>query len=488
MPYVDLAIPPGIKGSFTKRSKQGYWASGSLFRWFPDMQAVGGWVALSTGAVSGTARACLSWRDNNNSVWVAIGTHTGLYVMSQSGAIYNITPVGFTAGRADALVGGGYGAGLYGVGTYGSPRDGQAITPASVWTFGLWNDRLVACMEGDGKIYEWELDTSNPAEQLTNSPTDCTAIVVTENQILVALKGRSAIWSDQGNNTDWTPTDLNQAGDQDVSSSGLWMCARQVRGRTLLFSTSDLWEAIYDGPPVVYSFQKAGDQCGPVSKGAPVVFDNTYCMWMGQDGFFVYNGTVQRLPCDVEDVVFSDINRTQISKVSAWNNAAFGEIWVHYPSAGSDENDRYVYYSYKQNYWATGTLARTCGDPGNALGGYPILLGTDGYAYQHETGEDYGDQTPYAHSGPIEWPDAGWTRAMLRQFVPDQRTLGDTQLTLYGQEFPNLPQTTLGTYATTGNPIDFFHTTRSLEIRVEFLSASARWGIPRLDAQPVSRR
>lgn len=486
--WLDLGIPPGVRAVGTERGSRGAWRDTSLVRWNPDLQPVGGWAVKSTTTVTGKGRAMLGWTDNNNSNWLAIGTEQKLYVMTASGVLHDITPSGFTPGDADAVVGGGYGTGVYGSGVYGDPRSGvDNIVPASVWTLALWNDRLVGCMEGDGNIYQWDLDPSFPAAVIGGAPTGVSGIVVTEDAILMALTGRTAAWSNQGDNTDWLPTSLNQAGDLALNCEGLLMCGRKVRGRTLLFTTSDLWEAIYQGPPVVYGFQKAGSACGPVSKGSPVVIDTGRCVWMGTDTFYLYNGYVQAIPCEVEDKVFTDINTDQISKVSGWHNPRFGEVWWHYPSAASAENDRYVVFNYRLNAWSIGALARTAG----ATYDNPLLCGADGYIYTHETGEAYGGVYPYAQSGPFEWPDEGGfggSRVMVRGIIPDEKTIGTARVKFYNREYPNLSQTVFGPYTIATAPVDFMFTARQVEMKVEFLDGDGRWGIPRLDVVPIGKR
>jgi len=486
--WVDLVIPSGVRASGTERGSRGSWLDASLVRWDPDLQPIGGWVVKSVSTVTGKGRAILTWRDNAGSTWTAIGTNSGLYVMTPSGYITDITPAGFTAGRADALVGGGYGSGLYGSGDYGDPiASSSQITPASVWTLALWNDRLVGCMSEDGKIYQWDLNPLFVAEVIEGAPEDCAGIVVTEDAILMAFQNRSAIWSNQGDNTDWIPTSLNQAGELALNTDGVIMCGRKVKGQTLVFTTEDLWVASYQGLPAVYGFQKAGDSCGPVSKGSPVPYGTGNCVWMANNSFYLYNGYTQPVPCAVQDKVFSDINLQQISKVSGWHNSQFNEVWWHYPSAGSTENDRYVSWNYASNDWNIGSLARLCGDGSDA----PYLMGSDGYVYSHETGEVYGGVYPYAKSGPFEWPEDGGfggRRVQLAGIIPDEKTQGQSRVTFYLREFPNLTETTKGPYTISTAPVDFLWQARQVEMKVEFLDGSARWGLPRIDAKPVSSR
>ncbi len=486
--WVDLVIPSGVRASGTERGSRGSWLDASLVRWDPDLQPIGGWVVKSVSTVTGKGRAILTWRDNAGSTWTAIGTNSGLYVMTPSGYINDITPAGFTAGRADALVGGGYGSGLYGSGDYGDPiASSSQISPASVWTLALWNDRLVGCMSEDGKIYQWDLNPLFVAEVIEGAPEDCAGIVVTEDAILMAFQNRSAIWSNQGDNTDWIPTSLNQAGELALNTDGVIMCGRKVKGQTLVFTTEDLWVASYQGLPAVYGFQKAGDSCGPVSKGSPVPYGTGNCVWMANNSFYLYNGYTQPVPCAVQDKVFSDINLQQISKVSGWHNSQFNEVWWHYPSAESTENDRYVSWNYASNDWNIGSLARLCGDGSDA----PYLMGSDGYVYSHETGEAYGGAYPYAKSGPCEWPDQmgqGAKRVQIAGLIPDEKTQGQSRVTFYLREFPNLTETTKGPYTISGAPVDFLWQARQVEMKVEFLDGDARWGLPRIDAKAVSSR
>jgi len=189
----------------------------------------------------------------------------------------------------------------------------------------------------------------------------------------------------------------------------------------------------------------------------------------------------------VQDKVFSDINLQQISKVSGWHNSQFNEVWWHYPSAGSTENDRNVSWNYASNDWNIGSLARLCGDGSDA----PYLMGSDGYVYSHETGEAYGGAYPYAKSGPFEWPDQmgqGAKRVQIAGLIPDEKTQGQSRVTFYLREFPNLTETTKGPYTISGAPVDFLWQARQVEMKVEFLDGDARWGLPRIDAKAVSSR
>lgn len=489
---VNVDIPAGVYANGTARQSRGRWRDSNLVRW-PDgnnLQPVGGWLVKTSSPVSGKARAILPWASNGGTRYAAIGTHSKLYAMDAAGALYDITPVGFTTGYADATSATGYGGSTYGTSAYGVARpDSSALIPASTWSLDVWGQYLVGCMDGDGKLYEWQLSTGTKAAVLSAAPTGCTGIVVTAERFIFALKDRTVYWCAQGDNTDWTASSTDQAGDQDLDTAGRLLTGRRVSGGTLLFTSADVWLARYQGLPTVYGFQRVGSDCGIVGKGAAVSMDSR-CVWMGRDAFYMYDGSVNALPCDVADYVFSDISSSQISKVSAWHNVQFGEVWWHYPSADSTICDRYVKWNYLRGHWDYGLIDRTCGCAPSVFN-YPMAVDSSGNVYDHERGWSW-DSTPYVRSGPFEWPgEMGGAdrRLMVTGFVPDEGTQGESQVTFYGRENPNMTETTFGPYTISTSPVDVLFSTRELEAKISFTTAAdARVGTFEIDIKPVSKR
>jgi hypothetical protein len=490
---VNVDLPPGLMANGTARQAKNRWRDGNLVRW-PDgrnLQPVGGWVAMTASTVTGKARACLPWAATNGNRWLGIGTHSKLYALSEGGTLSDITPSGFTAGSADAVSSTGYGGGAYGEGTYGTPRpDTGSFTPASVWSLDTWGQYLVGCMEGDGKLYEWQLNTANPAAAISGAPTGCTGLVVTAERFIFALKNRTVLWCDQGVNTDWTAGATDQAGDQDLDTAGRLLCGQQVSGGTLIFTTTDVWLATYQGLPAVYGFAKVGDDCGPVSKGAVASVDGR-AVWMTASGFCTYDGGVTQLSSEVADYVFSDISPSSLSKVSAWHNTAFSEVWWFYPSGSTTENDRYVKWNYLTNSWDYGSLSRTCGASAGVFT-YPICIDADGAIWNHETGWTWSGAVPYARTGPFEWtgPAGGSDRrSLIRGFIPDEETVGDSQVTFYAREWPNATEETFGPFPITTAPVDCLFSGRGIEMKISFVQPrDARAGIYQFDVTPLSAR
>ena len=75
--------------------------------------------------------------------------------------------------------------------------------------------------------------------------------------------------------------------------------------------------------------------------------------------FFLYDGTIRKLPCSVQDFVFEDFSAAHQPETYAGVNSEFNEITWFYASADSNYLDRSVTYNYLEKTWYTNTLART---------------------------------------------------------------------------------------------------------------------------------
>jgi hypothetical protein len=453
---------------------------------------MGGWRKRASGQMSGLCRGFITWRDNSANRWIAAGTHTKLYAMNEAGTLKEITPTGFTAGIADSLSKTGYGYSTYGTLAYGTARpDTGLITPATTWSMDTWGEYLIACSNADGKIYEWQLGFTTPtlAAAITNAPTGNKAVLVTAERIMFALGAggnpRKVQWCDQENNTLWTPAGDNQAGDYELATPGTLLAGKRVKGVNLLFTDVDVHTAQYVGAPFVYGFEKAGSGCGLISAQAVAAID-TAAIWMSKSGFWIYDGYVKPLPSDVSDYVFGNINFNQASKVYAVHNSKFGEIWWYYPSSGSNENDSYVTFNYRENHWNIGTLARTAGTDAGVFTN-PLAVSTDGYIYEHEVGFAYDSASLYAESGPVQLGN-GDNIMSVRQVVPDEQTLGEAVVSFKTRNYPTGTQSTFGPY-TAANPTDVRFAARQVNVKVTGNTlADWRIGVMRLEAIPSGKR
>ena len=160
------------------------------------------------------------------------------------------------------------------------------------------------------------------AEPLTNAPLNNKAIVVTEERFIFALgsggNSRRVSWCDKENNTVWSPAVTNEAGDQELATSGQIMCGVRTRGGTLIITDTDAHLAQYQGPPYVYGFSRVGTECGAISRLGLVTTD-IGAFWFGLESFHFFDGnSVKTLQCDVHDYVFADFNSAQQSKFGEW--------------------------------------------------------------------------------------------------------------------------------------------------------------------------
>jgi len=298
--------------------------------------------------------------------------------------------------------------------------------------------------------------------------------------------GNKVAFSDQEDTNTWTPAATNQAGSFTLATNGNLVAGRRMRGETLLLTDIDAHVARFQGPPFVYGFSQVGTGCGVISAGSCVVADQA-AYWMGNNGFFVYDGRVQPLRSAVGDFIFENLNQSQRSKVVGVLNSQFSEVIWFYPSAGSNENDSYVSYNYMEGHWQVGTLARTAGfDTGTFV--YPNYVTADGIIFEHEVGYSYDDDSVvFAETGPIQL-GAGDRLVVARSLIPDEKTLGDVTATFKTRLFPNSSESSFGPF-TMANPTSVRFQGRQVQMRITGNTASSwRVGTMRLDVVEGSRR
>ena len=369
MPLVPLKLQAGFYKNGTEFDASNRWSDGSLVRWRDgSLRPIGGWQEKKVGFSLNPIRGAHAWETNNNTAYFAGGSYNELRVMTGAGTVSNITPSVMSIGREHAALNLGFGGGFYGTGYFGTQRPSTGTySEATSWSLDNWGEYLVGVHYDTGNLVEWQLNPSNVAAVIANSPSNNLGLVVTEERFIFALGAggnpRKVQWCDKEDNTQWTPAATNEAGDILLQTSGQIMQAIKTRGQTLIITDLDAHSAKYIGLPYVYSISRVGTACGAVSRMSAVDTDMG-AFWFGQRGFFRFDGnTVQELPCDVHDYVFDDLNTNQQSKIWAFNNTEFSEIWWFYPSSNSLEIDRYVAYDLLENHWLIGNLSRTGGTP-----------------------------------------------------------------------------------------------------------------------------
>ena len=257
-------------------------------------------------------------------------------------------------------------------------------------------------------------------------------------------------WSDQESVVNWSPSATNQAGSVRLSHGSKIVSAVQTRQEIVVFTDASVYSLQYQGPPVVWGAQLLGDNISILGQNAAVIASGRV-FWMGVDKFYVYDGRVQTLRCDLRQYIYSDINLSQNLQVFAGTSEGFNEVWWFYCSENSTTIDKYVIYNYLEDVWYYGTMARTAWlDSG--LRDYPIATSYVNSATQgnvttyggrvlnHEYGvDDNVDGNPQAMTTLIASTefdiDDGHNFGFVYRILPD--------LTFRGSTGSNTPQVTM---------------------------------------------
>ena len=178
------------------------------------------------------------------------------------------------------------------------------------------------------------------------------------------------------------------------------------------------------GPPLTFSLNLINEGAGLIGPKAAVNSPKGV-FFMSKKGFYIYNGAVQKLPCSVQDYVFSDLDEEQAYKCFAGLNEEFSEIWFFYPSLTDNETEisRYVIYNYEENSWSIGSLERYSWLSAGVFA-KPIAGGEASsvkYVYEHEKGFDNDTDSMdgvYVESADIDITD-GDNYVFLKKVLPD---------------------------------------------------------------------
>ena len=165
-------------------------------------------------------------------------------------------------------------------------------------------------------------------------------------------------WSAQDDIYNWTPDPTNQAGFIRISHGSEIVGIVQTRQEIVMFTDSAVYSLQYLGPPYVWVPQLLGDNISIMSPNSAVIASGVI-YWMGVDKFYVYDGRVNTLNCDLRRHVFQDLNQDQSLQVFAGTSEGFNEVWWFYCSANSTKVDKYVIYNYQEKIWYYGTMERT---------------------------------------------------------------------------------------------------------------------------------
>ena len=226
MALLPVTPPAGIVKNGTDYANKGRWVDGNLVRFENGfLKPIGGWTKLRNTALDGEPIGMYAYKDNLGESILAVGTRQKVYVLYDN-TWTDITPSGFVNDAANDPL--GYGAYHYNVEDYGDARSQSGLPLASGhFSFDNWGEDLVFCFSGDGKIYKWRPNSGGTADTIgtvvTNAPTGCQAVLVTNERHLVAIGSggdpRKVSWSDREDRNTWTSKATNTAGDVQIPTN-----------------------------------------------------------------------------------------------------------------------------------------------------------------------------------------------------------------------------------------------------------------------------
>jgi hypothetical protein len=422
----------------------------------------------------------------------------------------------------------GWGTGTWGLFTWGTARPPSASIAlfSSVWQFDTFGENLILQLV-DGGIYEWLPSTGIGvrATAISGAPTKSKyALVSTPDRHLICFGTESTIgtpssqdpmfvrFSNQEDINTFVATATNTAGGQRLTDGNFIVSALRSRGQILIWTDTALHGMQYLGPPYTFGFQQLGANCGLIGPHASADV-NGVAYWMAKDAFFVFDGTVKKLPCTVQDYVFKDLNFTQAQKVHVGINTQFNEVTWWYCTADNDYIDRFVTYNYLEQVWSVGTMPRTAWadlgtysnplattfDPDSTAATISTINGlTAGRSriFNQENGAN-GDGQPilaYVKSGYFDIGD-GDQVLFMKRFIPDFKNQeGNLTVRLLLRLYPQAPATpsSLDPYIIepSTQKVDTRARGRQVALQIESSDIDTRWrfGTMRVDIQPDGLR
>jgi len=340
----------------------------------------------------------------------------------------------------------GWGVGTWGAGGWGSATPLSSSNQLRLWTHDNYGEDLIINPRGDS-IFRWvendglstravNLATTSGANlvptkalQVITSETDRHLVVLGADPIsgssrTGALDPMLVAFSDQENPLQFEPLSTNTAGSLRLSSGSSIVGGIKARQEILIWTDTSLYSMNFIGPPLTFAINLINEGAGLIGPKAAANSPKGV-FYMSKKGFYFYNGSVQKLPCSVQDYVFSDLDESQAFKCFAGLNEEFSEIWFFYPSITDNETEisRYVIYNYEENSWSIGTLERYSWLAAGVLD-KPLAAGeesTNKRIYEHEVGfndDESAMDGVFVESADIDIAD-GDRFVFLKRILPD---------------------------------------------------------------------
>ena len=343
---------------------------------------------------------------------------------------------------------------------------GSAITVTD-WTLDNWGSIFISCPVNGG-IYAWNPNAGSIlASIIPQAPpvNDGMFVAMPQRQIIAWGSTFTGIqdpllvrWCDVNDYSSWIALPTNQAGSYRLPRGSRIVGCLQGPQQGLVWTDLNVWAMQYSGPPYVYQFNELGAGCGLIARKAAAAM-NGIVYWMSQSQFYMLGpGGVQPITCPIWDVIFQNLDTSNLDKIRAAANSRFGEMMWFYPTTTSGgEVSAYVKYNVVLNQWDFGTLSRTAWLNQSVLGP-PIGAGIDDqgtyYIYQHEVGQDADGKVmdSYFQTGYFVISDGEW-KVFVDQVWPDMKwglyngaQTAHINLTFYVTDYPGDTPRTYGPY------------------------------------------
>jgi hypothetical protein len=360
---------------------------------------------------------------------------------------------------------------------------------------------LLACPRG-GKVYVWDSSagTGQRAVPITSAPaTNLYVYVSYEDRHVISLGAHDGTgpnpmlvrWCDQENYTDWTPSLENTAGAKQLDEGSEIVGAARARGEHLIFTDTYIFSMTFVGPPYTFAFRPVATNGGLVGPNAMRSKDGIV-YWMGDGGFYLYDGSVRPIPCTVSRHVFDRLDKLQAYKVTCGVVREYDEVWWFYPVSG--ENDEYVILNTRDGSWSIGTLDRTV-LVGDAITGQPYGVDAEGYMYNHEVLFDAESEAMGARvvSGDFEI-GSGTQLAQVSKIIPDFDVLeGEVGIEIKAKRYPGSTEyQTSGVLPVTATTEKRSTRVRGRQVAIELVDNSVgsdwRLGLLRVEIRPHGSR
>ena len=254
-----------------------------------------------------------------------------------------------SAGAASVTTATGYGTGPYGREGYGNARTGSALQLGiRTWSLDTWGEDLLASPRS-GAIYWWDRSkgTGTRATALGGDapPNNEYMIVSQRDRHIVALGAFDYFnnafdpllirWSSTEDLNDWVPSATNTSGDLRLYSGSKIVSGVRSRLETVIFTDVSVHTLPFVGGFDVFGLNIVGENVSILGPNAAVPIDHRV-IFMAESDFYIYDGIVKVLPCDVRNFVYDNLNTIQRDKVYGGLNREFNEVWWFYPSFDPD--------------------------------------------------------------------------------------------------------------------------------------------------------